>query len=172
MNLHQYQQEALRFAPPTGTYPYDLQLAVYALGLAGESSEVVAELEVRNPTAADNRKMLLECSDTLWYLAIFCHHLNIPVPEFRGASSIPMGSAGAELTVLVGSICEQIKKHTGMGRELDTDQVSRTLDKILEVLVLLIKYRGQSDLETVLSMNIAKLSARYPNGYQVLKESI
>lgn len=75
-----YQSEALRTAPE----PHDeRQLAIFALGLAGETGEVIelVKKHIGHGHALDREKMCKELGDVCWYLATLAKACGIPLSE-------------------------------------------------------------------------------------------
>lgn len=63
-----------------------------------------------------------------------------------------------------GEVAEKIKKWLGHGADLDIEAVKGELGDVLWYLSML-AHSLKIDLEDVASANIAKLKARYPNGF-------
>lgn len=63
-----------------------------------------------------------------------------------------------------GEVCEPIKKHCFNGRDLDRDALAAELGDVLWYLSALAQSIGSS-LAEVAARNVAKLEARYPDGY-------
>jgi len=64
----------------------------------------------------------------------------------------------------VGEVVELIKKHIGHGHELDKEKVEKELGDVLWYVATLAEALD-IDLNTVGEKNIAKLKARYPEGF-------
>ena len=67
-----------------------------------------------------------------------------------------------------GEVMDLVKKHIFQGHELDKDKVARELGDVAWYLAIAAQGIGY-DLETVFQMNIDKLRARYPDGFDVDK---
>lgn len=67
-----------------------------------------------------------------------------------------------------GEVIDIVKKHLFQGHPIDQDHVARELGDIAWYLALCADAIGY-DLETILQMNIDKLKARYPDGFEVEK---
>ena len=65
----------------------------------------------------------------------------------------------------VGEFNDLLKKHYYQGHPLDRDHLAKELGDVLWYLALAADTIGY-DLETIASMNIHKLEARYPNGFE------
>jgi len=63
-----------------------------------------------------------------------------------------------------GEVADLIKKHLGHGHPLDEEKVKKELGDVLWYVSQLANYLGMS-LEDVASTNIAKLEARYAEGF-------
>lgn len=78
--LDLYQQEVRR---TTGTKEYVESLVMTAMGLAGESGEVIDHIKkyVFHKHELDRDKIEKEIGDTLWYLTALCNTLAMPLKE-------------------------------------------------------------------------------------------
>lgn len=63
-----------------------------------------------------------------------------------------------------GECIDILKKHLFQGHELDKEHIAKELGDIAWYLALSAKAIGY-DLETILQMNVDKLCARYPDGF-------
>ncbi|WP_036487113.1 nucleoside triphosphate pyrophosphohydrolase family protein [Myxosarcina sp. GI1] len=70
-----------------------------------------------------------------------------------------MGLAGE-----TGEAIDYLKKHLAHGHELDRDKIALELGDVLWYLAVL-AHELDLDLETIASMNLEKLKARYPQGF-------
>jgi NTP pyrophosphatase (non-canonical NTP hydrolase) len=82
------------------------------------------------------------------------------VPAERLAN-FALGLAGE-----TGEVCEPLKKHLFHGRDLDRDALAKELGDVLFYVSALASTLGLS-LDDVAAANIAKLRARYPDGFSV-----
>lgn len=92
--------------------------------------------------------------------------LNIKIPELLTAA---MG-----LTAEAGEFTEVVKKIAFQGKPLDEDNVfhlKRELGDILWYAVVACKALNIS-LEDAIVMNVEKLSARYPQGFEIIKSEV
>jgi NTP pyrophosphatase (non-canonical NTP hydrolase) len=78
MTLDEYQREAMCFAAPACK-----GLANAALGLAGEAGEfaTLAKRALFHGRGFDHRRAVEELGDALWYLALACDVLCVPLSE-------------------------------------------------------------------------------------------
>ena len=67
-----------------------------------------------------------------------------------------------------GECIDIVKKHLFQKHELDTEHVAKELGDVAWY-VAVTAYAVGYDLESVLKMNIDKLRARYPNGFEAAK---
>ncbi len=81
-----------------------------------------------------------------------------PPPQYR-LCNWSMGLCGE-----VGEFSELIKKHVFHSKELDKDKCLKELGDVMWYLAIVAKELGIS-LQDIASANIAKLAARYPNGF-------
>ena len=65
-----------------------------------------------------------------------------------------------------GEVADLVKKYLFQGHELDFDHIAKELGDISWYLAVG-AYAIGLDLETIFRMNIEKLEARYPNGFEV-----
>lgn len=79
MDLQTYQRLAQRTARTD--LPWDTRVAVAALGLAGETGEVVELVKkfLGHKHSLDSEQVKLELSDIFWYVAELCELLNIDI---------------------------------------------------------------------------------------------
>lgn len=64
-----------------------------------------------------------------------------------------------------GEVADMVKKHKFQGHDLDREKLAKELGDVAWYLSLGTYALGY-DLETVLKMNIEKLTARYPDGFE------
>lgn len=67
-----------------------------------------------------------------------------------------------------GECIDLVKKHLFQGKPLDKEHLAKELGDVAWYLAITAQGLGY-DLETIFKMNIAKLEARYPNGFEVEK---
>jgi len=85
MTLDEYQQKALTTVLSTGDDFKDL--LHWVLGLNGEAGEVAEKIKkiIRDKDSQvseqDKQELAKEIGDVLWYLAVFAHHLGIPLSD-------------------------------------------------------------------------------------------
>lgn len=63
-----------------------------------------------------------------------------------------------------GEVTDMIKKHVIYGKDLDVDHLKKECGDVLWYMAVILDAIGSS-FEEVMAMNIAKLDARYPNGF-------
>jgi len=73
--------------------------------------------------------------------------------------------SAAGLAEEAGEILSLVRKHAFQSRELERDRISEELGDALWCLTMTAKHAGMS-LEQVAQANVAKLRARYPDGYR------
>lgn len=81
MNLDEYQKLAVRTMGQGKTW--ELDLAVLALGVAGEGGEVADYVKkvVGHGHVLETEKLVKEIGDALWYIAALSHHVGVPLSE-------------------------------------------------------------------------------------------
>lgn len=160
MNLVQYRDLAQRTSNPASPH----RLAVAALGLVGETAEMIAE--------EDESKLVLELGDVMWYVAELASIMGAEIPAsdslaltYTGWSTYRLST---ELVVQTGSLADYVKKVVGHGHTLYPGKVLAHLDTIVQVLQW-IATRQKISFEDALERNIDKLRKRYPDGFQTEK---
>ena len=90
MEINDYQKQALNTASSTGDEFKDL--LHWVLGINGEAGEVAEKLKkiIRDKDSqiseADKQELAKEIGDVLWYLAVFAHHLGLPLDQVAQAN--------------------------------------------------------------------------------------
>jgi len=167
MTPDQYQQQALRTAS-TALGP-DMEMAVRALGLCGETSELSSE---RDPDAIEK-----EAGDVLWYVATLASSAGITMSEILGPLSFsefqvvvsvqdPDLAPEEKLMEAAGRVAEAVKKKVGHGKSLDRTRFIVDLSEVMD-LVARITDLYYINLDSVADGNVKKLQARYPSGFDV-----
>lgn len=169
MFLNDYQQFALK----TADHTRENRKHYYAIGLAGEVGEVLNLLKKHHfhghPLEKIQAKLMEEIGDCLWYAVMLLHECGQKVgykDDDDFSSVIPEGTphfvAGAEsclrLSKFVGQISESVLFNY-MDGAISSD--ARTL---VSGLAFFAQAYGGS-LEQCAIDNVAKLAARYPNGF-------
>lgn len=83
MTLEEYQQAALTTVIATDNEFRDM--LHWVLGINGEAGEIAEKVKkiIRDKngevSAEDKQEMAKEIGDVLWYLAVFAHHLGVPL---------------------------------------------------------------------------------------------
>lgn len=164
MTFDEYQQAALRTAD--SDKPGDLKLAILALGLCGEVSELASIVDAKGSP----EEIQKELGDVLWYSAVLAHTVGLamsdlgaivysaPVPSIFGTHADMF-----DASTFAGRIAELVKKQVGHNKPI------KNSDMIYCLRALLHAARGAVDvsLEQVAMQNIEKLNNRYPNGFKV-----
>lgn len=169
-SLKQYEREVERLL---GSHANEL--TVYALGLAGESGELIELLKKHwgHKHELDLDKLKKEAGDCFWYVAALALQFDITLdeisPRYLGARKPPVTSIQSyalRLAGCVGSVARVLDAYW-MSRYPPAD-IQRTLRQRLSlvfiVLERIIEHFGLS-LGEVLEANVEKLRARYPNGF-------
>ena len=158
MNANEYQELAMRTAAGSRKQGDLNAIVVMALGLCGESAELLDE-------EADWRK---EIGDCWWYAAVLARLLESNLSEYMPEDNWvdlrddqPDQFAVENLFVAAGAIADNIKKVFGHGHELNAEELSRLLGIYVERLFVL----SQGSEEAIWEANIEKLRKRYPNGF-------
>lgn len=172
INIKQYKESALKTIKPHDSK--ELAISDWALGLGGESSEVL-ELIVGKST--DKMEIAKELGDVLWYVVALAGELNIELDEdilkshntillnAIRQSKIYVDQDGAylkcfQLSVAVGTIQEKIKHIIMHKEESDTSVIKAELQNIIYILTYLSMYE-KFTIFAVADLNVAKLAHRY-----------
>ena len=175
MTGREYQELALRTAPKN-LNPTQMLLNG-ALGLAGESSEVVDEIREHlcHGHWLDRTHLTRELGDIFWYLAIASKALDVDLDtifqtdvvkqsdDLDSTQQLLNGALG--LAVTSGEIIDLIKKHLFQGHVLNDIYIKSSLCCIYRYLCVSADAL-EIDVNTILQMNIDKLKARYPDGFE------
>ncbi len=167
MTPDEYQQNALRTA--SMNLGPQVELAVRALGLCGEASEFSEEM--------DPEKLMLEAGDILWYVAALAKAVDTNMSDLVSqldfdtfqtlhAEDFYDRSPEELLCVTAGKIAEKVKKHVGHGKPLASDFIR---DQLVTAVMLVGQALGiyYISLNDAAEANVAKLKARYPQGFDV-----
>jgi NTP pyrophosphatase (non-canonical NTP hydrolase) len=175
MNLYEYQIEAMTFAPPDTLGDQTHGLVVTALGLSGEALELGECLWEHEHWKQDAIKELGDCC---WYVARGCAALGVEMGrifngpdyifEFEGMSHNDAGAFERSIMMLKtgAKFGEAVKKVYGQGHSVDVPALADLLTKYWVLLELLAEEIG-IPISTILEANIAKLRARFPDGFTV-----
>ena len=85
MTIEEYQKKALTTVIKTDSEFRDL--LHWVLGINGEAGEIAEKVKkiIRDKNAVvseeDKAELAKEVGDVLWYLAVFAHHLGVPLEE-------------------------------------------------------------------------------------------
>ncbi len=136
---------------------------VIALGLAGEYGEVVAASNYA--TSKGRREYLLELGDVAWYAVAGLHSVGSTFQRWMSGCQTKPLPLPCDLSVLVGDVCDRIKKDYWHNKPADGAVLAVLYFNILVQLGLR-AHGAESDLTEVLQMNIDKLNARWKDGFK------
>lgn len=175
MNLNEYQQLAGRTLLDTpDQMPTGLEYLLMwnGLGLAGEAGEV-ADL-FRQQTPISIALLTKELGDLLWYTAAIGSKLGITMQLALDTSrnDVPIifldGCTPPDLVLhlvaAAGSVSDSLKKQICHRHGLNVTVLAQQLGTVIRCVNQLC-IRCQIDIVDVMQSNIAKLAARYPEGY-------
>lgn len=158
MNFTEYQQSALRTA--SADRAPDLALGIFGLGLCGESLELIQAILNGESIEAQTK----EVGDVLWYLAVMADAFGVTYLSLEDTSTSRGRISSA--TVVMHRACrlaELIKKQIGHGKPADKYEVCQ----LMIVLVKALAVASPVPLSLAAELNVAKLKARYPEGFSV-----
>lgn len=133
------------------------RLALYALGIAGETGELIAADKSGNP-----EEVLLELGDLLWYVDRLCQAADLDLLNVWDWRPTWTALAPPHVAVAAGVIADLVKKFLFHQRPL----AGLTLE--LRWLAAGMQRTAASyglGLEAIMAANTAKLDARHPNGW-------
>jgi NTP pyrophosphatase (non-canonical NTP hydrolase) len=170
MNLQEYIPLANVTMPKGRTR--EENLSMLALGLCGEASEVSVAFD-NNPEKDAIGK---EIGDVMWYAANLIHGF-LPTFIFKwkeeisifGVVSLPENWQQPMLRALMedtGIIAEHVKKHLYHGKPLSLPALDEQVGNVICGCIAAARY-AKLDIEDILDTNIAKLKARYPEGFSI-----
>jgi len=153
MNYAEYQQEARRTMDQTLTPEERIELCLY--GIVGEVGEIIdlykKERFHRHPR--DKNEYRKEIGDVVWYVANLCHETDTGFFDYGHGPSF-WEVCGYGLPKQLRALAREAAKF----ESIDTRQVLSLLNHIAYLLDL-------GPFEEILDLNVAKLRARYPEGF-------
>lgn len=164
MDFEGYVEKAWRTA--NTNQPHGQALAIWALGLEGESIEYMEIMP-----KADRCKSIKELGDVMWYVAAIYKQINLNTPVLDVPSNQNTDASVKTLVLAAKDTGEMIKKHVGHGHELDRLTIIKALQRVVQCVGEAAKSHGSS-LEEVMQRNVEKLETRYKQGVFTSKESI
>jgi len=171
MNFAEYQKLAMTTC---GTHAYQDLLVMAGMGLVGEAGEVIdiAKKVCFHGHHFDCDKMSKEIGDVLWYTAAYSYAtgIELDLPEEEKSQpgkdtlildlqrySLVLSTTIGTLSSITGSIIFQ-------DRPFDAASARIFLCRVILLLMLFAELCGKT-LEEIMEENIAKLKARYPEGF-------
>ena len=183
MTPGEYQKLARCTASDAALSDPNLGYVNWALGLAGEAGEVLELLAPFNetgstphPTKTDTSigipkdKLIKELGDVMWYIALLCEQAGFDLDHIarifsvNSARSIDSQAPQVSLVITACKTADYIKKVVCHGHDLDKLTLQRLIWECYGH-TLLCCHRSGVDLVDVMETNIAKLKARYPEGF-------
>jgi NTP pyrophosphatase (non-canonical NTP hydrolase) len=171
MHFTDYQKACLRTAS-MGLGP-QVEMCVRALGLCGETEELSRTIFAELGT---DDQIVKEAGDVLWYAAALAHMFGLDgealgLEDLSRAKSSPLDGRWCKklhaenAMVAACQLAELVKKHVGHGKPAN-------LDKVKGLLFAIVYKTGQCvpngvTLAQVAAINVEKLKARYPAGFDM-----
>ena len=152
----------LMFNPQGEHIPLDL----CGLGLTGEAGEAIEEFD-KTIEEFDSKKLVKELGDVMWYVTAICSNMGVDLGTLRESGrQVPRGHSRTivALATSTSSVADMIKKAEWHGKPLDKEAVCHTLNLVLDALAVMAD-SVRVNLAHVCAENVAKLLARYPNGF-------
>ncbi len=137
-----------------------------AVGISGECGEMFQAI-TSDGLIKDNTNMIEETGDMLWFIANACSALDVEMPT--AIINIPPDKLNIvmlvrRLTVAASKVLDEVKRVIFYGKALD--------EKMLVVLIRNVVYFNyalcialESNVTSVMEININKLKTRYPDKY-------
>lgn len=176
-NLRDYQPLAARTMRQGDTDEY--AYVNWALGLCGELAELLQEIEKFGTDSFSIERILKEVGDCFWYLGSICTTSRLSLHEVVGEVASGhnyekgvLPSAAVASSVVTGALIQAglfsdaVKKLFFHAHDpaVVVGKIPAVVRGIAERLVVLCGLYG-SDLGPVLTANVRKLAARYPEGF-------
>lgn len=157
---------------------HHFELCNAALGLAGEASELHNEIDILS-----ENEIVSELGDILYYSArvvdflqanrYIPHNFEALTTEGQIFLSTVLQDGGYDtfesysnaLTIEAGKIAEYVKKTVFHGKDITEDKWIASLTSIFANATA-IAHLIDTDLENIAEQNLAKLAARYPEGFR------
>jgi NTP pyrophosphatase (non-canonical NTP hydrolase) len=174
MNPTEYQNLAKRTA---GQFENENDAYVnWALGLAGEAGEVLELLEHGHFKSNDHDKgltslvptdkLIKEVGDVLWYTALFCEQTGFDLGDILQPMMVVVigRDPAVALTIASCNLADYIKKVACHGHDLDKEKAKKLVAEVYGYTHMLCD-KHDLVVSEVMEANIAKLKARYPDGF-------
>lgn len=150
----EYQRKALR---TLNVKDKEENILHCVMGMSGEIAEYI--------DCADERdKAIAELGDCLWYLAVLCDQLGMPMSALHGKNHDLFKPALSSAVISSGRMTDMVKKMWFYGKDLDEDKVIDECEIFLTAVDRLCRFHGET-LLSVMMLNIAKLQRRYPDKF-------
>lgn len=162
MNFSEYQEQAARTANTSAEVP-PLELN-FALGMTDEAGEVIG-LVCQPWVYTTDAEMVSELGDVLWYTAMLALRYGITdcvliEPPFFFNIDLLL----QHLAWHTSSVAGMVKKQFYHGHDMDMTELRAGIWKVLNAISNLARHYGLT-MNQIADANIAKLQARYPDGF-------
>ena len=158
MKWNEYLRESARFENKELTEGDLMDDAIFGLfGELGELCDLFKKVWFHGHPE-DRDHILKECGDVLWYLALYCRHQDCG--HFCTESRCLYGSPKAPMIFLMKNTSELVFGDSDM-EQMNAMSVYTDIAAVANFY--------DSTIEEVMDMNLAKLSARYPDGFSTEK---
>lgn len=168
MKPNQYQDWAIRRSFfKSGNIP---RLMYFAIGLGGESSELLEKIHVIPAGETSPEDIMYELGDVVWYLATSLEEMAVPLESVSILpirESLNIATDSVLLQVQVGRFQELVKKlYRDDQGEISPERLRKflTLASYILGLIVNIADRLGYTLEAVFAMNVEKLESRDRRG--------
>lgn len=170
MTPNEYQALAARtlIDKPAREYSVlEIMIVWNAVGLAGEVGELT---KLSDNYSNDSKDLVIkEMGDIFWYMSALCTKLEIPFEKVINVKPNELARINFISTanaIASGDILDYVKKGVFHDHGIEPLYLVEKLKELMAVLLGICKSIG-IDPQDVITINIAKLKARYPNGFDV-----
>lgn len=168
MKLKEYQEAIL----PLSTKPDGTRnpIEVLGLGMGGEFGEIAEHVLQWGTSGFDPEKLKLELGDALWYIVTTDTYYGLDLANYGdpggGADLTEHPTRHAlKLAVCLGNVQDHIKKHVWHEKELSRGVMRTWLGAAVTYLWAIGHRCCGCDLSDIAEANVAKLRARWPQGF-------
>jgi hypothetical protein len=152
---------------------FNSRLMTTVCGLAGEAAECLSNTDSFLNIINDDDKLIDECGDVLWYVALACTTLNLSfdnlVAKAKNSEQIDVYYNILQLSQNTGKYADTVKKHLFHGKVLNVDGLSKLVLNIIENIEAIAIHYNIS-IQKIIDINVEKLKDRYKSGKFTVEE--
>jgi NTP pyrophosphatase (non-canonical NTP hydrolase) len=163
MTFNEYIPLAIRTESPSTPLKSNSRIAHAIIGLNTEINEIYDALE-DNTKPLDIVNILEEIGDLYWYIAIMYDTLNISVKDTQKDDTQKYADIFSKIRKYSNNMLDLLKKHMFYNKVLDINTIIENTCDIKDLLdIACVSFN--STPSQVMTKNINKLSARYPEAF-------